>query len=154
MVEWSNTAVLKTAEVRASGGSNPSLCATDCNSIFCELFFIQKNKSRLSIGCNLNPFKTYVLWGPRLSLISRHVHVGAVIFKCDFFVLREVFEPKGLSLSVGPKCRIISLVGLHAQSQTCWKDAPLTPFRNKCSWGPRCPTANKFLWEPLLPFAC
>ena len=27
MVEWSNTAVLKTADVKASGGSNPSLCA-------------------------------------------------------------------------------------------------------------------------------
>ena len=25
MVEWSNTAVLKTADVKASGGSNPSL---------------------------------------------------------------------------------------------------------------------------------
>ena len=28
MVEWSIAAVLKTVEVRASGGSNPSLCAT------------------------------------------------------------------------------------------------------------------------------
>ena len=27
MVEWSIAAVLKTVEVRASGGSNPSLCA-------------------------------------------------------------------------------------------------------------------------------
>ena len=29
MVEWSITAVLKTVEMRVSGGSNPSLCANE-----------------------------------------------------------------------------------------------------------------------------
>ena len=40
MVEWSITAVLKTAVLRGTGGSNPSLSANKKNSLnFSEFFF-------------------------------------------------------------------------------------------------------------------
>ena len=46
MVEWSIAAVLKTVETRVSGGSNPSLCATEKegNSL---LFFVHVERGLL-----------------------------------------------------------------------------------------------------------
>ena len=69
MAEWSIAAVLKTVEVRASGGSNPSLSATkrglqDVEFQPCRLFFMprklhQKNApntvSTHLYGCFFNP---------------------------------------------------------------------------------------------------
>ena len=40
MVEWSITAVLKTAVLRGTGGSNPSLSAKSCRSKDLQDFFI------------------------------------------------------------------------------------------------------------------
>ncbi len=43
MVEWSITAVLKTVEMKVSGGSNPSLCAKNMGmSFFIPIFFVYK----------------------------------------------------------------------------------------------------------------
>ena len=40
MVEWSITAVLKTVEMRVSGGSNPSLCAKNMEmTLVISIFF-------------------------------------------------------------------------------------------------------------------
>ena len=44
VVEWSITAVLKTAERRRSGGSNPSLSAKKSNQIMVALFFVFRVK--------------------------------------------------------------------------------------------------------------
>ena len=44
MAEWSIAAVLKTVELRGSGGSNPSLSA---------------DKERVQIACDLHPFATH-----------------------------------------------------------------------------------------------
>ena len=43
MAEWSNAAVLKTVDLRGSGGSNPSLSATK-SSDFTALFFVAERE--------------------------------------------------------------------------------------------------------------
>ncbi len=41
MAEWSIAAVLKTVELRGSGGSNPSLSAKEeCDNLGCTLFYM------------------------------------------------------------------------------------------------------------------
>ena len=52
MAEWSIAAVLKTVEVRASGGSNPSLSAKWCQDDF---KMVVKTSSEISV----NRCKTY-----------------------------------------------------------------------------------------------
>ncbi len=54
MVEWFKAAVLKTAEVQASGGSNPSLSAI--------------LSSNLLERCHLVPLRAFFL--------SKHVYIG------------------------------------------------------------------------------
>ena len=54
MVEWFKAAVLKTAEVQASGGSNPSLSAN--------------LSSNLLERCHLVPLRTFFL--------SKHIYIG------------------------------------------------------------------------------
>ena len=44
MAEWSNAAVLKTVDLRGSGGSNPSLSATEMKV---SVFFIPGTRSLL-----------------------------------------------------------------------------------------------------------
>ena len=49
MAEWSIAAVLKTVELRGSGGSNPSLSASDqrfCRLAFKRVFFLWLNDTR------------------------------------------------------------------------------------------------------------
>ena len=53
VVEWSITAVLKTAVLRGTGGSNPSLSANEASSESCSPFFIcadVKNDTCLGYG--------------------------------------------------------------------------------------------------------
>ena len=65
MAEWSNAPVLKTDELRGSGGSNPSLSATRSSESHCSFFlwqregFVQSVASRqtclrLAIVCSAN----------------------------------------------------------------------------------------------------
>ena len=50
MAEWSIAAVLKTVELRGSGGSNPSLSAkrlqSDCKMVVTEAFKTRENRCR------------------------------------------------------------------------------------------------------------
>ena len=57
VVEWSITAVLKTVELKGSGGSNPSLSARKwlvdiCKPLF--YFSVTKNVTNLLLGLHLN----------------------------------------------------------------------------------------------------
>ena len=111
MAEWSNAAVLKTVEVRASGGSNPSLSAI---SLFCMLkpsnilkglvvFGVRKHvprfharllaKARFStvLRCSISPLSQSCrksFWGFEMNLkarsnISSKLRLGARHF-CSF----------------------------------------------------------------------
>ena len=42
MAEWSNAAVLKTVDLRGSGGSNPSLSATKSSEYHCSFFVAER----------------------------------------------------------------------------------------------------------------
>ena len=59
MAEWSIAAVLKTVEVRASGGSNPSLSAEKpCKSLICKVLFVAYNRHPQVVPLNIyNPLE-------------------------------------------------------------------------------------------------
>ena len=62
MAEWSIAAVLKTVELRGSGGSNPSLSAIKgVNQAFARFtpFFTPKNAIRTKLGSGNIPFIGY-----------------------------------------------------------------------------------------------
>ena len=62
VVEWSITAVLKTVDVKASGGSNPPLSAIKgVNQAFARFtpFFTPKNAIRTKLGSGNIPFIGY-----------------------------------------------------------------------------------------------
>ena len=52
MAEWSNAAVLKTVDVQASGGSNPSFSAKPSSLL--EGFFVLKNICMWNVALSLN----------------------------------------------------------------------------------------------------
>jgi putative endonuclease len=54
MAERSNAAVLKTVEVKASGGSNPSLSAKPGNTSSCRVFYFNPYRTHMS-------YFTYIL---------------------------------------------------------------------------------------------
>ena len=63
MAEWSIAAVLKTVELRGSGGSNPSLSAkrlqSDCKMVVAEAFIIRGNRCRTR---SYNDFSLYAVY--------------------------------------------------------------------------------------------
>ena len=65
MVEWSITAVLKTAVLRGTGGSNPSLSAkrlqSDCKMVVTEAFKTRGNRCRTQ---SYNDFSLYAIYRP------------------------------------------------------------------------------------------
>ena len=65
MAEWSIAAVLKTVELRGSGGSNPSLSAkrlqSDCKMVVTEAFIIRGNRCRT---WSYNDFSLYAVYRP------------------------------------------------------------------------------------------
>ena len=65
MAEWSIAAVLKTVELRGSGGSNPSLSAkrlqSDCKMVVTEAFKTRVNRCRI---WSYNDFSLYAVHRP------------------------------------------------------------------------------------------
>ena len=63
MAEWSIAAVLKTVELRGSGGSNPSLSAkrlqSDCKMVATEAFKTRENRCRTR---SYNDFSLYMVY--------------------------------------------------------------------------------------------
>ena len=62
MVEWSIAAVLKTVEARASGGSNPSLCAKKIRECFhSRIFYYSEYREGFEGGSRFAGAKTLCL---------------------------------------------------------------------------------------------
>ena len=95
MAEWSIAAVLKTVELRGSGGSNPSLSAkrlqSDCKMVVTEAFIIRGNRCRT---WSYNDFSLYAVY--RLDGLP----LGANSHQSVKFCYRNCYTNQGVAISV------------------------------------------------------
>ena len=95
MAEWSIAAVLKTVELRGSGGSNPSLSAkrlqSDCKMVVREAFKTRVNRCRT---WSYNDFSLYAVHRPDGLPLGSNSHQSVK------FCYRNCYTNRGVAISV------------------------------------------------------
>ena len=95
MAEWSIAAVLKTVELRGSGGSNPSLSAkrlqSDCKMVITEAFKTRGNRCRT---WSYNDFSLYAVYRPDGLPLGSNSHQSVK------FCYRNCYTNSGVAISV------------------------------------------------------
>ena len=95
MAEWSIAAVLKTVELRGSGGSNPSLSAkrlqSDCKMVIIEAFKTRENRCKTM---SYNDFSLYAVHRPDGLPLGSNRHQSVK------FCYRNCYTNQGVAISV------------------------------------------------------
>ena len=95
MAEWSIAAVLKTVELRGSGGSNPSLSAkrlqSDCKMVVTEAFKTRVNRCRI---WSYNDFSLYAVHRPDGLPLGSNRHQSVK------FCYRNCYTNRGVAICV------------------------------------------------------